>query len=257
MPDEEVVQQLADQITAPEQATTVEPVAEEQPTPEIAEAQEPEKVFTQKDVDAAIQKRLAREQRKWEREQQSKTVEVPPAEVPPMDFFATPDAYAEALAERKAYEIVQQKEAQRQESRIAEQWIEKEEEAKEKYVDYEQVAYNTRLAISETMKQAMMQSELGPDIAYYFGTNPKEALRIYQLPPIAQVKEIGRLEMKLETSPPVKKSSNAPSPIDPVIPKGGTTITDHLDPRANMDTATWIRAEEERQRKRLLERRNG
>ena len=58
----------APEVTAtPDQATNAPEVAENQPeqTPE-------EKKYTQAELDAMIGKRLAREQRKWEREQQAK-----------------------------------------------------------------------------------------------------------------------------------------------------------------------------------------
>ena len=49
---------------APENAQNAPEVAENQP-----EQQPEEKKFTQAEIDAMISKRLAREQRKWEREQ--------------------------------------------------------------------------------------------------------------------------------------------------------------------------------------------
>ena len=55
---------------APEQVATAAPepeIAAPEVAPEV-EQKEPSKVFTQEELDAAIGKRLAREQRKWERE---------------------------------------------------------------------------------------------------------------------------------------------------------------------------------------------
>jgi hypothetical protein len=62
------------------------------------------KTFTQEELDAIVGKRLAREQRKWEREQSRKAP--PVSELPPVDQFESVDAYAEALAERKAEELL-------------------------------------------------------------------------------------------------------------------------------------------------------
>ena len=56
--------------TVPEQAATAAPETEV-----IAPEAEAPKTFSQEDLDAAIGKRLAREQRKWEREQAQRVAE--------------------------------------------------------------------------------------------------------------------------------------------------------------------------------------
>jgi len=63
---EEVQQNLAEVDSAPAPTVTATPETEVQTseTPEVVS-----KTFTQEELDAAIGKRLAREQRKWEREQ--------------------------------------------------------------------------------------------------------------------------------------------------------------------------------------------
>ncbi len=69
---DELQNQLADS-PAPEQAPTAEPVAEETLAPENDQPNEQQtKTFTQEELDAIVGKRLAREQRKWEREQSRK-----------------------------------------------------------------------------------------------------------------------------------------------------------------------------------------
>ena len=59
---------LAESLPVPEQEATAAPETEVQ-SPEIAETQ-PTKTFSQEELDAAIGKRLAREQRKWEESKQ-------------------------------------------------------------------------------------------------------------------------------------------------------------------------------------------
>jgi hypothetical protein len=68
------VSELAE-TPAPEQAATAAPESENI-TPEEKSA-ELSKVFSQEEVDALIGKRLAREQRKWERQQQALKVQQP------------------------------------------------------------------------------------------------------------------------------------------------------------------------------------
>jgi hypothetical protein len=229
-----------------------------QNAPEVAEQsteqQTEEKRFTQAEIDAMISKRLAREQRKWEREQRLKaaTPELP-ATPPSQEQFESPEAYAEALAERKAAELLARREAERQQAEVLESYHEREEEARNKYEDFEQVAYNPRLPITQVMAETIRASEIGPEVAYYLGSNPKEADRIAKLSPFLQAKEIGKIEAKLADNPPVKKSSSAPTPITPVTPRGGNArVLDTTDPRSikEMSTSEWIEAERQRQIKK-------
>ena len=90
---EEMQNQLADS-PAPEQAPTAEPVAVEANAPENEQPNEQQtKTFTQEELDAIVGKRLAREQRKWEREQSRKAQTAPaPAELPPPEQFDSVDA---------------------------------------------------------------------------------------------------------------------------------------------------------------------
>lgn len=257
----EEVQALAevDSAPAPEVTATTENAEVAPEVAETAPEQTPEeKKFTQADIDAMISKRLAREQRKWEREQQAKLAEMQakarvPAELPPADQFESPEAYADALAERKAAELVARREAERQKAAILDSYHEREEEARGKYDDFEQVAYNPSLPITQVMAETIQASDIGPEMAYYLGTNPKEADRISRLSPFMQAKEIGKIEAKLASDPPVKKSSSAPAPIQPVTPRGSNApVRDTTDPRSikEMSTSEWIEAERQRQIKK-------
>ena len=247
---EEQKVQLAE-VSAPEQVETATPEPEVT-APEETPAEQP-RVFTQEELDAAIGKRLAREQRKWEREQAAKQSQPTAVEVPPASYFDTPEAYAEALAVRKAEELMAQRDAARQQSELLGAYHDREEEARNKYDDFEQVAYNPKLPITEVMAQTIQLSEVGPEIAYYMGTNPKEAERISKLAPLMQAKEIGKIESKLADNPPVKKTSNAPAPIAPVTARSTSSPAyDTTDPRSikSMSTSDWIEAERQRQIKK-------
>ena len=254
------VQNLAE-VPAPELEPTAAPEpVETHETPEEQPAEQVAKTFTQEEVDAMIGKRLAREQRKWERAQQATAVNpAMPTEAPNPDYFDTPEAYAEALAERRAQELLQQREYQRQQREVLDAYHEREEDARTKYDDFEQVAYNPRLPVSETMAQTIQASEIGPDIAYYLGSNPKEADRIFRMTALMQAKEIGKIESRLSDNPPVKKSTSAPPPITPVTARtSGAPVYDTTDPRSikTMSTSEWIEAERQRQIRKFEAQRN-
>lgn len=243
---------------APEQAATAAPA------PEVAAATPEEqttvKTFTQEEVDAMIGKRLARERRAWERDRTRTPEPAAPVAAPvSQEQFESVEKYAEALAAQKAEQLLQQRELERQQAAILETYHEKEEQARDKYEDFEDVAYNPSLKITTVMAQTIQASEVGPDVAYYLGLNPKEADRISRLSPFLQAKEIGKIEAKVADSPPVKKPSNAPAPIQPVATGSSRgPAYDTTDPRSlkTMSTSEWIAAERQRQI-RAWEAKNG
>ena len=234
---------------ASESEATAAPIAETT-RPEDQTTETP-KSFTQEELDAIVGKRLAREQRKWEREQaQRAAAPAAPSELPPPDQFDSVETYAKAYAEQ----MLKEREAQKQRSEYVEAYHDREEDARAKYDDFEQVAYNPNLRITTVMAETIQTSDVGPDVAYYLGSNPKEADRISRMPPILQAKEIGKIEAQLVSSPPVKKSSNAPAPISPVTARSsGAPAYDTTDPRSikTMTTSEWIAAERARQVKKL------
>ena len=254
---EEVQQNLAevDSASAPEVTATTDNALN---APEVAEnqAETPEeKKFSQAELDAMIGKRLAREQRKWEREQQARQAEMQakasmPKELPPADQFESPEAYAEALAVKKAEELIAQRELHKQRAAVEEAYAEREEEARSKYDDFEQVAYNPQLRVTDVMAETIKASDMGPDLAYWLGSNPKEADRISRLSPLLQAREIGKIEAKLGAEPPQKKTTSAPEPIRPVSARvSNPGVTDTTDPRSvqTMSASDWIEAERRRQ----------
>jgi len=249
--DEQAVAEIS---PAPEPEATAAP----ETAVESPEEQQPTKSFTQEELDAIVSKRLAREQRKWEREQAQRLAEqqvrqpvAPPAD--PNDFESA-HQYAEALAEQKAQELLAKREAARQQAEIIETYRDREEEVREKYEDFEQVAYNPNLPVTDVMAQAIQASDIGPEVIYFLGSNPKEASRISRLPPVLQAKEIGKIEAKLVDNPPVKKTSTAPAPLAPVTATRSNSgpRRDTTDPRSikEMSTSEWIEAERQRQIKK-------
>jgi hypothetical protein len=251
MSDEE--QAVAEISPAPEQEATAAPTPADT-TPE----EQSTKSFTQDELDAIVGKRLAREQRKWERDQAQRFAEQqarqPVAPPPAPDDFENAHQYAEALAEQRAQQLLAQRENARQQAAILDSYKDREEEARDRYEDFEQVAYNPNLPVTDFMAQAIQASDIGPEVIYHLGSNPKEAQRIANLPPILQAKEIGRIEAKLVAEPPTKRTSTAPAPLAPVTATRSSSGPryDTTDPRStkSMSTSEWIEAERLRQIKK-------
>ena len=237
-----------------EPVKTVQPESE-QPKPEVdtqPEEKAVDKTFTQAELDDIVQKRIAKLERKLDKQRiESETRAKVLAEInrpldglpdasapskPIPDNFTTTEDYLEALAEYKAdqkfAELTQkQKEAERETKYKSE--VERQNERKNemiqtgerKYDDFEEVVANNKVEISEPAYLAILETENGADIVYHLAKNPAEADRIAALSPYAQAKEIGKLEDKLSSKP--NKISNAPTPISPA--KGASSIVKSIE----------------------------
>jgi len=97
----------------------------------------------------------------------------------------------------------------------------------EKYEDFAEVQ-NDYFEATDVMVRAVLESETPEDIHYHFAKNPEEAERIAQLSPVAQIREITKLEAKVAKAAPngeageqkpkpvAKKQTSASEPMKPV-----------------------------------------
>jgi len=238
---------LPEVVVGTDQSGTA-PVGDEGTLPEDAP-----KSFTQEEVDAIVAKRLAREKRNFERQRQQSSEPNRPVSALKADDFDTTEAYVDALATERAQRIVGDQRQRQQSEAVLEGYHEREETAREKYADFEQVAYNPNLPITDVMAEIIRTSDAGPDLIYHLGQNPKEAARISKLAPFLQAKEIGVIEAKLASTPPVRKVTSTNPPINPIAARtSGNPSFDTTDPRsiAAMSTSEWIKAERARQVKK-------
>ena len=189
---------------------------------------EPERTFTQAELDAAIQKRLLKEDRKVHRrveQQQREQAEARAREVAPeRDSYRDDDAYLQAqiehLAERKAAEKLELRERQTQQERAAEAFHDKAEKAQAQYPDFQAVISNPTLTINEAMAEFITDSDSGAEIAYHLGKNPHRAADIAAMSPIKAARELTKLEAELAAKPK-PQPSRAPAPISPIKAESG------------------------------------
>ncbi len=99
---------------------------------------------------------------------------------------------------------------------------------RERYADYDIVAKNPSLPITNEMAEVILESDAGPELAYHLGKNPAEAARIARLNPRLQAAELGKLEVRLTAPKPAAKQP--PQPIQPVngIAAGGARDPDKM-----------------------------
>lgn len=220
---------------------------------EVEEAPE-EKVLTQKQFDEELGKRLAREKRKFERQQQEAR-EVPPLELESkLDpaAFATTEEYIDALADERADAKIAHREKSQSVNAIEIKYQDQVDDALDRYPDYVQVAHQHSFMTAE-MAAAIKSSDIAVDMAYHLGTNLDEAERIFKLSPMLQVKELGKLEAKLEAeTPAATKTTKAPAPLKPIATsKTNVAEMSTTDPKlvGKISNEEWIRRDRLRRSK--------
>lgn len=153
---------------------------------------------------------------------------------PRRDQFVNDAGYNRALAEWMAEEIVakrdqKQRDAQvmAEQAEVANSWEKRQKSAIKNIPDYAETVGQSDVQIPAHVQQALLESEQGPEIAYYLALHPEEAKRIASMKPLAAIRRITELERdlvddnddakpatKAVTEPPRK--SRAPEPINPV-----------------------------------------
>lgn len=246
----------------PEQSAPVEldnAKPEAQNTPEVTAAsgevdkqeQAKERVFTQAELDAAIQKRLVKEQRRIERQLREQLAQQATAQPPKREAFQDDEAFLRAQIEHQAEQLARQKIEERtkaeQAEKLAESFQEKAEKAAERYPDFQAVVGNPALPINDAMAEFIAESDHGPDVAYFLGKNPMKAAQIAQMTPVKAARELARIETELAAKPKATPSK-APDPITPVGSRGKSAAS--TLPSDDDDIETWMRKERERMRRR-------
>jgi hypothetical protein len=120
------------------------------------------------------------------------------------------EARQELAAERQTNKTKQQTEADAQRVQEFREKVETlTEKGADKYEDFDEVVNQTRSLpasdpdfwpLSAVMGELILDSDVGPDIAYHLASHPKEARQIFSLPPTKQAAYFGRLEAKFSST---------------------------------------------------------
>lgn len=99
--------------------------------------------------------------------------------------------------------------------------------------DYEEVLGASEVKVSDQMREAIVDSDVGPQILYHLAKNPEVAEKLGKMTVSGMLREVGKLEAKLSggaASPTAKSEpkaatvaeiSKAPAPISPLKGGGG------------------------------------
>lgn len=129
--------------------------------------------------------------------------------------------YATQQAERVVEERLSKAEQQRAEQARVESFATRQREFMKATPDFEaKVLRDPTLPITEAMRDVIVDSESGPELAYYLANNRETASAIAHLPPHLAARELGRIEARLEAQkeaakrPPVSKAPPPPPTVD-------------------------------------------
>jgi hypothetical protein len=178
------------------------------------------------------QARLDLEQRLAAMEQQRQPQQQSYADTEPQPSqFSDAFEYAKALAEfstekalaERDRQVAQQREQEAQQ-KIIQSWAQKVQEAKADLPDFDDLVASSDVVVNNAVRDAILESDVGPQILYHLAENNDLAKRIASLSPNAALREIGRLEAKFDVKVDTKQTgpvvrSKAPAPIQPI--RGG------------------------------------
>jgi hypothetical protein len=155
---------------------------------------------------------------------------------PTPDEFKDAFEYAEALADWSAEQAlvrreqeVRQREAETQKQKVIQTWQQKLEVTKAELPDYEDMVASSTVAVSDAVRDAIIESDVGPRILYELASDDDLAAKLTTMSIPSALKLIGKLEAQFEkTEAPAKAEkktvaakSNAPEPIKPLRSTGG------------------------------------
>jgi chromosome segregation ATPase len=157
-------------------------------------------------------------------------------EKPQPSQFSDAFEYAEALAEYTADKRIsdmKREEAQAREAverqKVIETWAQKVQTAKESLPDFDDIVASSDVVVNDDIRDAILESDVGPQILYHLAENDEVAKKIAGLSPKQALREIGKLEARFEAKPEAEKPapivrSKAPAPIQPI--RGGKNTPD-------------------------------
>jgi transcriptional regulator NrdR family protein len=193
---------------------------------EITKQREAARQEAQREREAreALEARLAELEKKSQPQQAAVADEEPqPSQF--NDAFEYAKALAEYTADKRIAEMKQEEVKAREaleRQKVIDQWTQKVQKAKADLPDFDDIVASSDVVVNDDIRDAILESDVGPQILYHLAENDEIAKKIAGLSPKQALREIGKLEArfeKTEQAPPVVKSK-APAPISPIRNSG-------------------------------------
>jgi chromosome segregation ATPase len=159
-------------------------------------------------------------------------------EEPQPEQFSDMYEYAKALAEYTAdKKLMERDNEEKARKAAAEQeakfktWADRVNAAKNELPDFEDMVQSSDVRVSDPVRDAIIESENGPQILYYLAENAEFAKKLADMSVVSAVREIGKIEARFEKAKasepqvkPVVGKSKAPAPISPL--RGAVSTVD-------------------------------
>lgn len=253
-------QKLGLAADAPTEAVEAEPVVEQaqsEPEPEVVEETQAEAEDKPKKQNPKLEKRFselskARDAAKQEAanerqqrealearlralEQQPQQQQTVSNDEPMPENYSDAFEYAKDLAKFEARRMIEAEKQQVEQAKAAERqneviktWTERVQKAKAEMPDYDQMVASSDVAIHDVLRDAIIESDVGPKILYHLAENEEYAKKVAGMPLPQALKELGKLEARYSDLPeeksPAVRTSKAPPPINPI--RGATNMVD-------------------------------
>jgi hypothetical protein len=144
------------------------------------------------------------------------------------DFGNDVEKYVAARDAWKQAEEVRLGEAERQKETF-EGYNKKVSEARGAYDDWDEVVSAAdAIKIPQSAYLAVVESENGPDVAYYLAQHPEEAQTLVEMSPIGAVRAIAKISDKLLASKSTPKPKDKPKPPEPLATVGGSATRSNV-----------------------------
>ena len=135
--------------------------------------------------------------------------------------------YAKALAEYAAENALRNRDKQDAERKVADErskvmqtWQQRIDATKAELPDYEEMITSSEVVVSDLVRDAIIESDVGPRILYYLAENPELGVKLSTMSMSSALREIGKMEARFENvetaEKPAVARSKAPAPIKPL-----------------------------------------
>jgi len=158
-------------------------------------------------------------------------------EEPQPNQFSDMYEYAKALTdyrvdqrmnEEKQKEVQAKIQAER--DKVINTWAKRVESAKSEMPDFEDMVGSADVVVSNEVRDAIFESEVGPRILYHLAENPEIAEKLQGMTLTRALATIGKLEGQFEKTEPQTKptvgKSKAPAPINPIKASANGPVTE-------------------------------
>lgn len=146
---------------------------------------------------------------------------------PKPEQFSDMYEYQQALIDyRVDQRLAQEKQKEAQAKANAERdkmlnvWSDRVKAAKAEIPDFDDMVGSADVVVSNEVRDAIFESDVGPRILYHLAENPEIATELQGMTLTAALRKIGKLEAQFEKTEPLSKpvvgKSKAPAPINPI-----------------------------------------